>query len=154
MGGINDDEIVDFVDLTKEHPWEIRFIELMPIGECMDWDKSSFIPIDEVLKRCPDLKEIKTDGVATIYKLDGAKGSVGLISPISHSFCSKCNRIRVTADGRLKPCLHSKEEIHLKGMTGETLKNEIIRGINSKPMEHSLKETGSQSLRGMNRIGG
>ena len=154
MGGINDDEIADFVNLTMDHDWEIRFIELMPMGECINWDKGAFISIDEVLKRCPDLKLVKTDGVATVYKLDGSKGAVGLISPISHSFCSKCNRIRVTSDGRLKPCLHSKDEIHLKGMSGDTLKNEIIKGISSKPMEHTLKETKSQSLRNMNRIGG
>ncbi len=154
MGGINDDEIADLVNLTIDHDWEIRFIELMPLGECINWDKGAFISIDEVLKHCPELKPVRTDGVAAIYKLDGAKGSVGLISPISHSFCGNCNRIRVTADGRLKPCLHSKDEIHLKGMTGDILKNEIIKGINSKPMEHTLKETKSQSLRNMNRIGG
>ena len=154
MGGINDDEIADFVNLTVDHPWEIRFIELMPIGECASWDKGAFISIDEILKRCPDLKEVKTDGVATIYKLEGAKGSVGLISPISHSFCSQCNRIRVTSDGRLKPCLHSKDEIYLKGMTGDILKDEIIKGINTKPMQHTLAETGSNSQRNMNRIGG
>ncbi len=154
MGGINDDEIVDFVNLTIDHPWEIRFIELMPMGECANWDKSAFISIDEILKRCPELKAVKTDGVATIYRLDGAKGSVGLISPISHSFCSQCNRIRVTSDGRLKPCLHSRDEIHLKGMSGNKLKDEIIKGINTKPMQHTLAETGSNSQRNMNQIGG
>lgn len=154
MGGINDDEITDFVELTRNHPWEIRFIELMPMGECASWDKSCFIPIDEVLKRCPDLKPLDTDGVAARYKLENALGAVGLISPISHSFCSECNRIRVTADGRLKPCLHSHDEIHLKGLHSDKLYSAIIEGINSKPMAHTLSEAGSKSQRNMNQIGG
>ncbi len=154
MGGINDDEIVDFVNLTRSKPWEIRFIELMQMGECFNWNKSCFISSDEILKRCPKLREIEASGVAKRYKIDGALGTVGIISPVSHSFCTECNRIRVTADGRLKPCLHSNIEIRIKGLHGSDLENAIISGINKKPMEHTLSQAGSCSHRNMHQIGG
>ena len=79
IGGFNDDEIGDFLQLTLEHPWEIRFIELMPMGPCASWDKSCFLPGAEVLKRHPALQEIEPNGVARRYRLPGAKGTVGLI---------------------------------------------------------------------------
>lgn len=154
IGGFNDDEIGDFLNLTMEHPWEVRFIELMPMGPCAVWDKSCFLPGTEVLKRYPALQEIEPNGVARRYRLPGAKGTVGLISPLSHDFCGECRRIRVTADGKLKGCLHSREEISLRGLHGQELKEVIRRGILQKPQRHYLTERPSDTPRNMNQIGG
>lgn len=154
IGGFNDDELGDFLALTREHPWELRFIELMPMGPCSAWDKRCFLPVTEILERYPDLKEVEPNGVARRYRLPGAKGTVGLISPLSHEFCGDCRRIRVTADGKLKGCLHSREEISLKGLHGETLTEAIQRGILQKPRRHHLTERPSDTPRNMNQIGG
>jgi len=154
IGGLNDDEIPDFVGLTRQHPWEVRFIELMPMGECAQWDKSCFVPNRIVLERCPDLKPIEAQGVARRYRLPGAPGTVGLISPVSHDFCGDCRRIRVTADGKLKSCLHSREELSVRGLHGAELEDAIRRGILLKPERHHLAEGGSDTPRTMNRIGG
>lgn len=155
QGGINDDEIEDFVALSRDNPWQIRFIELMPMGECADWDKSCFLPADTVTERCPALQLVSTDGVARCYQLPGALGTVGLITPMSHLFCSACNRIRVTADGKLKPCLHSEREIPLRGLSGAALTEAIRSGIAEKPPQHRMCAEGSSAaLRNMHAIGG
>ena len=77
MGGINDDEIEDFVNLTKTHPWQVRFIELMPMGVCAGWDRRAFLPVETVRQRCPDLEAVGAEGVASCYRLPGAAGTVG-----------------------------------------------------------------------------
>ena len=154
IGGFNDDEIGDFLELTQKHPWEVRFIELMPMGPCASWEKSCFLSAETVLKRYSTLQQIESQGVARRYRLPGAAGTVGLISPISHDFCSECRRIRVTADGKLKGCLHSREEITLRGLHGEALETAIRRAILQKPRQHHLTEGGSGTLRTMNQIGG
>lgn len=155
LGGINDDEIADFAALTTAHPWQVRFIELMPMGTCAVWDRAHFLPADTVLARCPQLQPEGTQGVCRVYRLPGAQGTVGLISPLSHRFCSGCDRIRVTADGRLKPCLHSSAEIPLVGLMGDALRCAVERGIAAKPRQHRLAEDGrSNAGRGMYEIGG
>lgn len=154
IGGFNDDEIGDFVNLTREHPWEVRFIELMPMGPCAAWDKSCFLPGDTVLKRITALQQIASRGVARRYQLPGAVGTVGLISPVNHDFCAQCRRIRVTADGKLKGCLHSREEINLRGLHGPALEDAIRQGILHKPERHHLAERRSDTPRNMNQIGG
>lgn len=154
IGGFNDDEIGDFVNLTQEHPWEVRFIELMPMGPCAAWDKSCFLSADTVLERVPDLEPLESQGVARRYRLPGAPGTVGLISPVSHDFCADCRRIRVTADGKLKGCLHSAEELPLRGLHGAELEEAIRRGIAQKPERHHLAERPSDTPRNMNQIGG
>ena len=154
IGGFNDDEIGDFLALTMEHPWEIRFIELMPMGPCAGWEKSCFLSVDSILKRYSTLQESGVQGVARRYRLPGAKGTVGLISPLSHDFCADCRRIRVTADGKLKACLHSREELSLRGLYGEELEKAIRRGILQKPQRHHLAEGASDTPRTMNQIGG
>ena len=154
IGGFNDDEIGDFLNLTMDHPWEIRFIELMPMGPCAEWEKSRFLSVDSVLQRYTTLQEIDAQGVARRYRLPGAKGTVGLISPMSHDFCADCRRIRVTADGKLKGCLHGREEIPLRGLHGEELEEAIRRGILQKPQRHHLAEGASDTPRTMNQIGG
>ena len=154
IGGFNDDEIGDFLNLTMDHPWEIRFIELMPMGPCAEWEKSRFLSVDSVLQRYTTLQEIDAQGVARRYRLPGAKGTVGLISPMSHAFCADCRRIRVTADGKLKGCLHSREELPLRGLHGKDLEDAIRRGILQKPQRHHLAEGASDTPRTMNQIGG
>ena len=154
MGGINDDEIGDFLALTMEHPWEVRFIELMPMGPCAAWPKECFLPVTEVLRRFPQLEEIEPNGVARRYRLPGAMGTVGLIAPVSHEFCGECRRIRVTADGKLKGCLHSREEISLRGLHGDALTAAIQQGILQKPRQHHLTKHASDTPRTMNQIGG
>ena len=154
IGGFNDDEISDFVRLTQVHPWEVRFIELMPMGPCAQWDHSCFLPNTTVLRHCPELRPLPARGVARRYRIPGARGPVGLISPLSHEFCADCRRIRVTADGKLKGCLHSREEIDLRGLHGWHLQNAIRLGIAQKPQRHHLTERRSDTPRNMNQIGG
>ena len=154
IGGFNDDEIGDFLLLTMEHPWEIRFIELMPMGPCAEWEKFCFLSVDSILQRYTTLQKIGTQGVARRYRLPGAKGTIGLISPMSHDFCADCRRIRVTADGKLKGCLHSREELPLRGLHGKDLEEAIRRGILQKPQRHHLAERPSDTPRTMNQIGG
>ena len=154
IGGFNDDEIEDFVSLTRDHPWEVRFIELMPMGPCAGWNRRCFLPGDTVLKRISTLQKIPPSGVAQRYQLPGAMGTVGLIAPVNHDFCSQCRRIRVTADGKLKGCLHSREEINLRGLHGAELEDAIRRGITQKPQRHHLTECRSDTPRNMNQIGG
>lgn len=154
IGGFNDDEIADFANLTLDRPWEMRFIELMPMGPCADWDSSCFLSADAVLSRLPELEPLESQGVARRYRLPGAKGAIGLISPVSHDFCAQCRRIRVTADGKLKGCLHSREELPLRGLHGAELEAAIRRGIEQKPQRHHLAERKSDTPRNMNQIGG
>ena len=153
LGGVNDDEIADFVDLTREHPWQVRFIERMPMGCGKAF--GAYLPARTVLERCPELEAVSHDGVAACYRFPGAKGTVGLIAPMSHAFCSECSRIRITADGKLKPCLHSGEEIPLRDLSGDELEAAIRRGILMKPERHRMDETGvTETHRGMFAIGG
>ena len=154
IGGFNDDEIGDFVNLSRNHPWEMRFIELMPMGPCASWDKGRFLPAETILERIPGLVPIESQGVARRYRLPGAKGTVGLISPVSRGFCAFCRRIRVTADGRLKGCLHSREEISLRGLHGQELVDAVRQGILRKPERHHLAAHNSDTPRNMFEIGG
>lgn len=154
IGGFNDDEIGDFLALTLTHPWEVRFIELMPMGACAEWEKSCFLSGDSVLKRYPALQPIGVQGVARRYRLPDGVGTVGLISPLSHDFCGDCSRIRITADGKLKGCLHSREELPLRGLHGRALEDAIRIGIAQKPQRHHLEEHSSDTPRTMNQIGG
>ena len=155
LGGINDDEIGDFVRLTREKPWQVRFIELMPMGVCAAWPREFFLPAQAVLERVSELRPAGQSGVARLYRLPGALGTVGLIEPMSCAFCSGCTRIRITADGKLKPCLHSDTEIPLRGLAGESLEQAIRRGILAKPERHHMDESGrTETRRDMFEIGG
>ncbi len=156
-GGFNDDEIEDFVNLTKDKPYEVRFIELMPIGGGIGFDKSQFVSCEEVLERVPQLESMEMeDGVAKLYKLPGAAGRVGLIRPISCEFCEGCNKIRLTADGIIKPCLHSDQEIPLKGLDAAEMEATLKKAILEKPerREEMNAESPSKAGRDMNQIGG
>ncbi len=165
MGSFNTDEIDDFVYLTKDNDIDVRFIELMPIGPAGAFKKEIFFKNSDLLDRLfkeygrpgkepGGLEEVETDGVAKMFKICGYKGRIGLISPISHSFCASCNRIRLTADGKIKPCLHSAKEYDLKGLEGEELTRALEEAILAKPQSHHLQEAASLSKRGMNMIGG
>jgi cyclic pyranopterin phosphate synthase len=154
LGGVNDDEIPDFVELTRNRPVEVRFIELMPIGPCAAWPSERFLAAQAVLDRCPGLEAVDRSGVAQRYRMPGYVGLVGLIRPITGCFCAACDRIRVTSDGMLKPCLHGRDEISLRGLKGDALREAIARGILLKPRAHALDEGASQSARPMNAIGG
>ena len=155
MGGVNDDEIAEIAALAKDGAFDVRFIELMPIGECTDWDRRRFLPAERVLEYLPKVERVPSDGVAELWRPAGFRGTVGLIRPLSHRFCADCDRIRVTADGCLKPCLHSAREIPLRGKHGEALVRTIAEGMQTKPREHHMADGhASESRRGMNRIGG
>ena len=157
IGGFNDCEIPRLVELTRQKPYQVRFIELMPIGHTYPFDREAYLPMRTVLERVPELEPVQSDGgVARLYRLPGAKGTVGLISPLSDHFCSGCNRLRLTADGCLKPCLHSAEEIPLRGLHGDALKERIEFAVSRKPERHCALSYSdrSGSARDMNRIGG
>ena len=152
MKGFNEDEIPDFLELSRRYPIEVRFIELMPIGE---GGQVQFLPARAVLDACPELRPLEGAGVARRFRLPGGRGTVGLIEPLSHRFCGDCDRIRVTADGKLKPCLHSDQELPLRGLHGEELRRAIREGIAAKPERHHMTETGhSEAGRRMHQIGG
>ena len=156
IGGFNDDEIPALASLTKKWPVDVRFIELMPMPGNTDFGPESYIPVSRVLDALPDALPTREEGVARLYSLPGAMGRVGLISPLSQHFCSACNRIRLTADGKIKPCLHSAEEISIKGLNDEEMLAEMRRAILLKPACHgSLSaQSRSQTARSMNQIGG
>lgn len=154
MNNYNINEIWDFVELTKDSSISVRFIELMPIGNCFNYN-SQYISADVVLKKEPELKLIDFKGVAQIYQKDGYKGTIGLIRPLSDKFCDICNRIRITSDGKLKTCLHSSEEYDLRGLKSDDLRRKFIEAILNKPDSHTLTETCfSKTTRYMNEIGG
>jgi len=158
MRGINDNEVDDFINLTKNMPIQVRFIELMPIGEGLKLYEKSSMKIDEILQKHKELIPIKDNSnVASVYKIEGAKGSIGFISPISCKFCNDCNRVRLTSMGSIKPCLHSQEEINLKPYFHDEkkLKQVIEDAIYNKPDEHHLEEDKkSQTDKMMYQIGG
>ena len=157
IGGFNDDEIPSLAALTQQYPVDVRFIELMPMYDSGDFGPDAFIPYTVVTDRLPDLSPLPADGgVAKLYRLPGARGNVGLISPVSAHFCADCNRIRLTADGKLKPCLHSSDEISLKGLDYDGMVETLRSAILSKPKWHgelSYTER-SHAARNMNQIGG
>lgn len=156
--GFNDDEIEKFVELTRTHPIDVRFIELMPIGESSHFTYGRFMSNKEVLERVSLIKIDHTTGSpATYYQLDGGIGKIGLINPISCNFCDECNRIRITSDGKIKPCLHSNNEVDLlKALRNKQPILEIIKqAINEKPEKHLINEKDFVPIdRNMNRIGG
>ena len=157
IGGFNDDEIPVLAALTKQYPVDVRFIELMPMYDSGDFGPEAFIPYTVVTDRLPELCPLPADGgVARLYRLPDAKGNIGLISPISAHFCADCNRIRITADGKIKPCLHSSDEISLKGLDENGMLERLRSAILSKPKWHgelSYSER-SHAARNMNQIGG
>ena len=157
IGGFNDGEIPALAELTRRYPIDLRFIELMPMYDSGDFGPEAFIPYTVVLEKLPELEKIEQDGgVAKLYRLPGAQGNIGLISPVSAHFCAECNRLRLTADGKLKPCLHSAAEYSIKGLDEQGMRRQFEAAILGKPQWHGeLSATSrSQAGRNMNEIGG
>ena len=157
IGGFNDDEIPALAELSRRYPADVRFIELMPMTENEEFGKQAYVPGSAVLTALPDLMEAaQNDGVAKLYRLPAAQGNIGLISAVSSHFCAACNRIRLTADGKLKPCLHSDQEYSIKGLDFDGMRREMERTILSKPLCHAPLSATERSgaKRSMNKIGG
>ena len=157
IGGFNDDEIVSMANLTREYPLDMRFIELMPMYDSGDFGVAAYVPYSRVLEKLPEAVEVSKDGgVAKLYRLPGAKGNIGLISPVNAHFCAECNRLRLTADGKLKPCLHGAQEYSIKGLDKAGMKAVFEEAIWNKPAWHGDLDAlhRSQAGRNMNEIGG
>ena len=176
---LNDDEVVDLAAKSLEAPWwNIRFIELMPVGSgglvTEAWEKKVVTAgeirerIESELGQLEPAKIRAGNGPARYYRLSRGEamsssatrtGTIGFITPISEHFCYKCNRLRLTADGQLRPCLLSDQEIDLRtslrsGADDEEIKALIVEGINRKPMHHHLTEHLHPESRVMSQIGG
>jgi cyclic pyranopterin phosphate synthase len=157
--GINDDEIDGLIGLAKNRPIDIRFIELMPIGKYGETNRGKILTSDEVLAKHPELKLLQRDeqgAPAVYYAIDGYQGRIGFISPVSHEFCQDCNRIRVSADGKIRPCLGHNGEVDIKPfftLDDDAFDATIADIIFRKPRGHNFN-TGFNSKRNMNRIGG
>ncbi len=163
MRGVNDDEIADFAALTREHPWHVRFIELMPVGDLRELTMEHVVPSDEVLARVATLGALapaagppRGNGPAEYYRLPGAAGSIGVITPMTHTYCGSCNRVRLTADGRLRTCLFGDHEVDLRGPLRARLPLEpfFVRALAEKPLEHALLQMQVGGLRALSQVGG
>jgi cyclic pyranopterin phosphate synthase len=171
LKGINDHEIADFARLTLDRELHVRFIEYMPIGgKSEQWD-SHFLSLDKVVEVCSKISHFvpaeseNGGGPARYFRLQGGKGKIGLITPLSRHFCKNCNRLRVTCDGKLKPCLFSEKEIDLVPALKATnykelLIKKILAALKVKP-DPRLVATASKDRarqfkgnRKMNEIGG
>ena len=160
--GLNDDEILDFAKLSLNKGWHVRFIEPMPFTADT---KFSFVPISEIVAQLNTLGNMEPylpgdgNGPAKYFKYKGAQGTIGFISPISECFCSTCNRLRLTVDGMLRPCLMSDNELDLKpllrnGASLDEVKKVILKAIEAKPERHHLIEGECQKGRTMCQMGG
>jgi cyclic pyranopterin phosphate synthase len=163
MRGINDDEIVDFARLTLNHPWHVRFIELMPVGGLRELTTEHIVPSEEVLERASVLGPLESgggpprgNGPAAYYHFAGAPGSIGVITPMTHTYCGSCNRVRLTADGRLRTCLFGDHEIDLRTplRAGEALEPYFRRALAEKPKEHALLQLRIGGLKALSQVGG
>ena len=164
MRGINDDEIIDLARKTVDEEWHVRFIEFMPMVGNQDEGNERFISIPEIRERIETLGTLEPgkldgNGPARYYRLLGAKGTIGFISPVSEHFCFQCNRLRLTADGKLRPCLLADDEIDLRnplrrGASTDDLKILLRQAIDSKPECHNLKLGVTATGRSMCQIGG
>jgi len=164
MAGINDDEFLDFANKTIDEGWHVRFIELMPlVGE--DTPTPQFIPVSDMRKRLESLGKSKPclpsvgNGPARYFRFPHTKGTIGFITPVSEHFCFQCNRLRLTSDGKLRPCLLAEDEIDLKqplrdGISSAELKRLIKKAVAKKPLRHHLAEGCIPKDRPMTQVGG
>ncbi|MFC2015241.1 GTP 3',8-cyclase MoaA [Chloroflexota bacterium] len=147
LRGTNDDEVVDFARKTLKESWHVRYIEFMPIGAA---ENGKMVTTQEIKERIQEtLGEMEPyagpegNGPAKYYRLPGAKGTVGFITPMTEHFCNSCNRLRLTSDGQLRPCLLAEEEADLKtalrkGASADELKELIQQAVNLKREQHNL----------------
>lgn len=163
MRGINDDEIEDFARLTRDLPLHVRFIELMPVGGMRDLTWEHVVPSDEVLDRLrhsDTLKEVdgppRGNGPARYYAFDGAAGTIGVITPMSHTYCGSCNRVRLTADGRLRTCLFGEHSVSLRDplRRGDQIAPFFLAALEEKPLEHNLLQMKIGGLHALSEVGG
>ena len=163
LRGINDDEVEDFARLTVEHPWHVRFIELMPVGDLRELTWDHVVPSEEILDRIsaigalsPDSGPARGNGPAKYFRLADARGSVGIITPMTHTYCGSCNRVRLTADGRLRTCLYGDHEVNLRDplRNGEQLGGLFRQALAEKPKEHHLLQMQVGGLRALSQVGG
>ncbi len=163
MRGVNDDELTDFAELTRRHPWHVRFIELMPVGELRDLTWDHVVPSDEVLQRIRALGELEPsdgpergNGPAAYWRFRDAPGSIGVITPMTHTYCERCNRVRLTADGRLRTCLFGDHEVLLRDAlrAGQPLEPLFRQALADKPKEHNLLQMRVGGLRALSQVGG
>ena len=162
---LNDDEIADFARMTLTTPRHVRFIEFMPIGSRDLWSDERYISTDELKKTAEKIApltpvRLRKNGPAKYFRFEGAPGVIGFISALTHHFCGDCNRLRLTADGKLRPCLFSETEIDLKpALRKQSSDKEIERllrlAIQVKPEGHNIDQRDDlSSLKNMSRIGG
>ncbi len=164
--GLNDDEVLDLARKTVVEGWNVRFIEVMPLGADPMWAHDGFVSSSEIRRRIEDafgaLVAVNGDGAgpARYYRVEGAEGTIGFISPLSEHFCFRCNRLRLTANGRLLPCLMSEDGIDVRsalrhGATGEELRQLVLQAISAKPAGHRMGVAhGGARGTPMSRIGG
>ena len=163
MRGINDDEIEAMARLTVDNPWHVRFIELMPVGDLRALTWEHVVPSDEILARLRAIAPLtptsgpeRGNGPAAYYQWPDAAGSIGVITPMTHTYCASCNRVRLTADGRLRTCLFGDHEVDLRTplRAGEPLEPFFRRALAEKPKEHQLLQMKIGGLRALSQVGG
>ncbi len=163
MRGINDDEVADFARLTLDRALHVRFIELMPVGEMRELTFEHVVPSAEILERVAAVGALAADagpargnGPAAYYRLDGAAGTIGVITPMTHTYSGSCNRVRLTADGRLRTCLYGDHEVMLREplRRGEPLEPLFRQALAEKPKEHQLLQMQVGGLRALSQVGG
>jgi len=183
--GFNDDELIDIASLSLERGWHVRFIELMPMGETGFWSADRYLSTEEIKDKLAPLGPLEpvvpaprpqkdaddeprffpppstgsVEGPARYYRLPGASGTIGFISPLSEHFCGSCNRVRLTSDGHLRTCLLWDDEIDLRGplRSGaglEEIKALIVQAVLTKPVGHLLSQREEEVQKAMSRIGG
>ena len=165
MRGRNDDELEDFARATIDRPWHVRFIEVMPVGENLGISAHEYVSSLEMLGRLRGIGELvpvdgpRGNGPATYFRYPNARGTVGVITPMSHNYCDRCNRMRLTADGHLRPCLFGEIQTNLRDALrrGEAIEPLIRHTLSIKPERHYLVQgstTGSGGLLALSQTGG
>ncbi len=161
----NEDEVDEFARVTRDRPWHVRFIELMPTTSNLAMSESQYLSCEEALERVRSIGDLEPvegpigNGPATYYRFPGAEGTVGVITPMSHNFCHRCNRMRLTADGQLRPCLFGDLQTDLRGPLRQ--RRDIVPLIEEtlriKPKQHYLvqgSDDGSGGLVALSQTGG
>jgi len=163
--GFNEEDVVDLARLTLARPWEVRFIEVMPFGTVADVADAGIVPSEETMARIEEVLgplrplDLTGEDPARTYRLPGAAGTLGFISPVSQPFCSRCGRLRLTADGRLRLCLLRDDEVDLltplrRGASHAEIKEIFAAGAYRRPFGHALAERLFPEKRVMIQIGG
>ncbi|HVG46238.1 MAG TPA: GTP 3',8-cyclase MoaA [Longimicrobium sp.] len=165
MRGRNDDEVASFAAITRERPWHVRFIEVMPTGDNLGVSRDEFVSSDEILAAVGRIGALEPvagpagNGPARYFAFPGAAGTVGVITPMSHNYCGSCNRMRLTADGQLRPCLFGSIQTDLRAplRRGDPIEPLVRQTLRIKPERHWLvqgSDAGSGGLLALSQVGG